>query len=198
MDVPKSKVVLLGQSTVGKTSFASRVKHDWFHQVVESTIGCEFFGCDYTKDDFECKFLIWDTAGAENFQTFTPQFCRNAHIALVFYDLTDVSTANSLDKWIKFLDSNDPEGKQCEVIIVPTKVDLWNKEEKPPIVIVSAEKRVVHIADPISSKTNEGILALLNRMADIITAKRKIVPKLTPTVVKISSEKKNKEDCCRA
>ena len=69
---------------------------------IESTISCEFFAKTYTfPDDTSIKFLIWDTSGQEVFRTFTPQFCRAAYLALIFYDVGTTDDENKLVKTIK-------------------------------------------------------------------------------------------------
>ncbi len=186
--VHKPKVVLLGDSTVGKTSFASRAKHDSFVLDVSATIGCEFFSCDHTNGTDEFRFLIWDTAGQEVFRTFTPQFCRNTAIALIFYDLSDLSTCTSLQEWITISDPGS------DVIIVPTKLDLFTGEGIPPLPVIDGQGRTVHIAKPTSSKTNTGIDDLLTQMAHVVLQRGK--SKTSANSVSITTIRKRPGKCC--
>jgi small GTP-binding protein len=171
MSCLKPKVVLLGNTSTGKTSFANRVKYGYFMGDMSSTIGCEFFGLDYmskTPGMPEVKWSIWDTAGQEIFRSFTPQFCRGASLALIFYDITDPKTAESVGEWIEMLDNQDPTGTMCEVIVVPTKSDLYEgKLDEDLFMVATSEKRPVYNARPISSKKDINIDVLLEQMVRI-------------------------------
>ena len=169
--VHKPKVVLLGESTVGKTSFASRVKHNSFVPDVDATIGCEFFSCEHiTPDGTEFRFLVWDTAGQEVFRAFTPQFCRRTAVALLFYDLSDLNTATYLQEWITL---SDPA---CDIVIVPSKSDLCIGNSAPDLTDLTdltGDGRRLHHAKPISSKNNTGIKELLEQISEISLSREK-------------------------
>lgn len=155
----KHKVVLLGESGVGKTTCGHRMKFNKFLSHTDSTIGCEFFSKTIKYDNKDRTFLIWDTSGQEIFRTFTPQFTRNSKLALLFIE--SVSSQKQVNKqlsdWTKLTPSDTP------ILIVPTKIDLiandnvdW-KIESPN-----------YLAKPISAKDNVNIESLLNQMAEII------------------------------
>jgi small GTP-binding protein len=173
MTVQKLKVVLLGNTSVGKSSFANLVKYGHFTENMSSTIGCEFVTLDYaskTPGIPEVKWLIWDTAGQEIFRSFTPQFCRGASLAMIFYDITNPKTAESVCEWIEMLDYQDPTGAMCEVIVVPTKLDLYDgKLNEESLMVATSEKRPVYHARPISSKTGTNIDVLLEQMTEIVS-----------------------------
>lgn len=155
----KHKVVLLGESGVGKTTCGHRMKFNKFLSSTESTIGCEFFSKTVNHNNKDITFLIWDTSGQEIFRTFTPQFSRNSRLALLF-----IESANSqnqverqIKEWTKLIPPNVP------LLIVPTKIDLIPKytvdwQITPPN----------YLAKPISAKDNVNIEPLLNQMVDII------------------------------
>jgi GTPase SAR1 family protein len=151
------------------------VKYGNFMMDVSSTIGCEFFGLDYvskTPGMPKVKWSIWDTAGQEIFRSFTPQFCRGASLALIFYDIADPKTAESVGEWIEMLDNQDPTGTLCEAIVVPTKSDLYEgKLDEDLLMIATSEKRCVHNARPISSKKDINIDVLLEQMVGIASKK---------------------------
>jgi small GTP-binding protein len=181
MTVKKLKVVLLGNTSVGKSSFANLVKYGYFTTDMSPTVGCEFCTLDYaskTPGIPDVKWMIWDTAGQEIFQSFTPQFCRGASLAMVFYDITDPKTGESVDDWIKMLDYQDPTGTMCEVIVVPTKLDIYDgKLDEESLMVATSEKRPVHHARPISSKTYTNIDVLLEQMM--------IVSKFLPSICEV-------------
>ena len=170
MSIKSYKVVLLGDSGVGKTCLANRIKFRRFPTRIESTIGCEFFAKTYTfPDNTSIKFLIWDTSGQEVFKTFTPQFCRGAYLALIFYDVGTTDDENKLVKSIKDWISFAPES--CTILTVPTKHDALGSTQKPRRLsdkMFVDTSRDVHVAKPTSAKADTGIDELLTQMAEIL------------------------------
>jgi Ras-related protein Rab-6A len=184
------KIVLLGESTVGKTSFANMIKNGFFVEEMEPTIGCEFFGVTHLYDNTNVRFLIWDTAGHEKFKTFTSQFSRKASIALIFYDLTSTDTIKSLDSWLDFI----PE--YTDVLIVPSKSDLYPENYVlPNLDIYNPKNCNVHYSCPISSKTGNNIDAILDQMAKILIGKNIINNSDMSSTVAITN-KISKKSCC--
>lgn len=170
MSTKSYKVVLLGDSGVGKTCLANRIRFRRFPTGTESTIGCEFFAKTYTfPDDTSIKFLIWDTSGQEVFRVFTPQFCRSAYLALIFYDVGTTDDENKLVKTIKDWMSFIPES--CTILIVPTKHDALGSGQEPRRLsnkMFVDTSRDVHVAQPTSAKADTGIDELLSQMAEIL------------------------------
>lgn len=83
------KVVLLGESAVGKSSLVLRFVKREFHEFQESTIGAAFLTQTVQiNDDTTVKFEIWDTAGQERYHSLAPMYYRGAQAALVVYDIT--------------------------------------------------------------------------------------------------------------
>ena len=85
------KVVLLGESGVGKTSIISRFINNVFGENIISTTGASYAGKTMTFDEFErnaIKFEIWDTAGQEQYRSLTKIFYKDAAAAILVYDIT--------------------------------------------------------------------------------------------------------------
>ena len=85
------KVVLLGESGVGKTSIISRFINNVFGENISSTTGASYAGKTMTFDEFEgkaIKFEIWDTAGQEQYRSLTKIFYKDAAAAILVYDIT--------------------------------------------------------------------------------------------------------------
>ena len=83
------KLVLLGESSVGKSSIALRFVKDQFEDFRESTIGAAFLTQTVRRDEnTTVKLEIWDTAGQERYKSLAPMYYRNAHCAIVVYDIT--------------------------------------------------------------------------------------------------------------
>ena len=167
MSIISFKVVLLGNTGVGKTSLAYRIKFNSFNSNTDSTVGCEFFAYTHIfSDESKVKFLIWDTSGQEVFKTFTPQFCRNASLGLIMYDMTLVNDTliESLKTWINFTPQD------CIILIVPTKQDIpiINNSSKMNKESFSDISREIHFAQPTSSKMNIGFPELLDKIGCLL------------------------------
>ena len=167
MSIRSFKVVLLGDTGVGKTSLAYRIKFNSFNSETDSTVGCEFFAYTYIfSDETKMKFLLWDTSGQEVFKTFTPQFCRNASLGLIMYDmaLEDDNIIENIKSWINCT----PE--DCIILIVPTKHDIYiiNNFKKMNEESFSDISREIHFAQPTSSKNNTGLTELLDKVGCLL------------------------------
>merc|ERR1712070_470664 len=90
------KVVLIGDSGVGKSNLLTRFTRDEFKQDSKSTIGVEFATKTITVDKKVIKAQIWDTAGQERYRAITSAYYRGAVGALLVYDITKASTFESV------------------------------------------------------------------------------------------------------
>lgn len=97
------KLVLLGESAVGKSSLVLRFVKGQFHEYQESTIGAAFLTQTVCLDDTTVKFEIWDTAGQERYHSLAPMYYRGAQAAIVVYDLTNPDTFSRAKTWVKEL-----------------------------------------------------------------------------------------------
>lgn len=94
------KLVLLGESAVGKSSLVLRFVKGAFHEFQESTIGAAFLTQTVVLDDTTVKFEIWDTAGQERYHSLAPMYYRGAQAAIVVYDITNADTFTRAKSWV--------------------------------------------------------------------------------------------------
>ncbi|CAM9290950.1 ras-related protein Rab-5A-like [Lampetra fluviatilis] len=97
------KLVLLGESAVGKSSLVLRFVKGQFHEFQESTIGAAFLTQTVSLDDTTVKFEIWDTAGQERYHSLAPMYYRGAQAAIVVYDITNQDSFARAKTWVKEL-----------------------------------------------------------------------------------------------
>jgi len=97
------KLVLLGESAVGKSSLVLRFVKGQFHEFQESTIGAAFLTQTVCLDDTTVKFEIWDTAGQERYHSLAPMYYRGAQAAIVVYDITNADTFERAKSWVREL-----------------------------------------------------------------------------------------------
>ncbi|NXN34247.1 RAB17 protein, partial [Nycticryphes semicollaris] len=121
------KVVLLGSTSVGKSSLAYRyVKNDFKESL--PTVGCSFFTQTLNLEGTTTKFEIWDTAGQEKYHSVCHLYYRGAHAALLVYDITKRETFNRAKLWLRDLEK---EFLPDEIVIalVGNKTDLAAEQE---------------------------------------------------------------------
>lgn len=116
------KIVLIGESGVGKTNIVSRFITDTFISDSKSTIGVEFATHNMIIDGKKVKAQIWDTAGQERYRAITSAYYRGAVGAMLVYDLTSSLTFEPLDRWLRELRENAESN--IVVMLVGNKSDL--------------------------------------------------------------------------
>lgn len=165
----KPKVVLLGDSSVGKTSILKRLKFNSFDNLTTSTIGCEFFAKDFLVGEKKVKLLIWDTAGQEVFRCFTSNFLRGAKIVLIVYSVNSKESFLNLENWI-----NETEKmKNLSIVIVGSKSDLKNEISENEIDELknklnnNISDKNIYFYKNVSSKEMINIKELFNFIAEI-------------------------------
>ena len=118
------KIILIGDSGVGKSNILSRYVNNYFSESSKSTVGVEL-GCKIEEiNGTKVKVQIWDTAGQERYKSITQTYYKGAKGALIVYDISRKESFNSIDKWIGDLKEYGEENV-C-VILVGNKCDLEN------------------------------------------------------------------------
>ncbi|KAI8355660.1 Vps21 late endosomal rab small monomeric GTPase [Blakeslea trispora] len=122
------KLVLLGESAVGKSSLVVRFVNREYSESREPTIGAAFLTQKCTVDERTVKFEIWDTAGQERFHSLAPMYYRNAQAAVVMYDITKAPTLDKAKGWVKELQRQ--ANSQIVIALVGNKLDLVEDNEE--------------------------------------------------------------------
>ncbi|XP_010927595.2 ras-related protein RABA5c [Elaeis guineensis] len=121
------KVVIIGDSAVGKSNLLSRYARNEFNLHSKATIGVEFQTQTLDIEGKEVKAQIWDTAGQERFRAVTSAYYRGAFGALVVYDISRRSTFDSVPRWLHELDTHSDT--TVARMLVGNKCDLANIRE---------------------------------------------------------------------
>uniref|UniRef100_A0A0N5AN57 small monomeric GTPase n=1 Tax=Syphacia muris TaxID=451379 RepID=A0A0N5AN57_9BILA len=119
------KLVLLGESAVGKSSLVLRFVKGQFHEYQESTIGAAFLTQTLCVDDTTVKFEIWDTAGQERYHSLAPMYYRGAQAAIVVYDITNQESFAKAKNWVKELQRQ--ASPNIVIALAGNKADLANR-----------------------------------------------------------------------
>ncbi|XP_020624206.1 ras-related protein Rab-7L1-like [Orbicella faveolata] len=121
------KVIIIGDATVGKTSFVQRYVHNHPRREYKPTVGVDFaLKVIRLSDDTTVRLQLWDIAGQERFTSMTRVYYKGAAACVIMFDLTSQQTFNSTIKWKRDLDKKCtlPNGKTIPCILVGNKSDL--------------------------------------------------------------------------
>ena len=121
------KLVLIGDSGVGKTNILSRYINNEFSYSSKSTVGVEFGSKIIKTNDKLIKIQIWDTAGQERYKSITSAYYKGAKGAFVVYDITRRDTFMNVDKWIGELKSTGNE--DVFILLIGNKSDLEQERQ---------------------------------------------------------------------
>ncbi|MFQ6123455.1 MAG: Rab family GTPase [Candidatus Heimdallarchaeota archaeon] len=160
------KIVVIGDSAVGKTSLSMRYSDNSFQYEYIKTIGSNFFVRDLYVEEWRTRLLIWDLAGDELFGRVRPIFYQGSFGALVVFDITRRSTFDHLEGWLEELRANIEW--DVPIILAANKVDCDNWElTKAEIKAYSQKKAFPFYLT--SAKTDQNVAAAFNRLATEIT-----------------------------
>ena len=197
------KILILGDSSVGKTSLLLKYTDGYFPTIYVATIGVEYKIKKITINNININLQIWDTAGQERFRSITQSFIKGADGILYVYDITQKKTFDDLKTWIS---QSEESAEGFKKIIVGNKVDL--EEER----VISKEKLKKFCDDrniqgfEVSAKIGKNLSECFEALAKLIVGdKTKDELIQTYTIVSkgrgvsINSKKKDKKDkkkCC--
>jgi small GTP-binding protein len=185
---PLLKLLLIGESSVGKSCLLLRYADNKFQESFFTTVGIDFKVRAVTVDNLKVRLQVWDTAGQEKFRTITKAYYRGAHGILLVFDVSNADTFAQCQGWMNSISENlsDP----VVIVLVGNKCDLVDKIEV-------TEKEAKTWADGMdvlyfqtSALNGEGIKEMVYELLEI-------VPRVhEPLCGPIVEETEKKSVCC--
>ena len=196
------KVIVLGDSNVGKSAFIIRFCENKFEIDSLSTIGLDTKTKFITRKNQKIQLQIWDTAGQERFRSIAKSCYKGAHGILLFYDVTNLETFKHIKNWITDIKNkiNKPVD-QIALYVLGNKCDLPEEDKK-----VDNEDKVklkeefgleiMEVSAKIDKNVNESMIALVDKMLELGLGIKK-GEEDEEEGQKLKANKTNKmKDCC--
>ena len=170
------KVVLLGDTNVGKTSILQRYAKDTFRVDLDTTVGPQFMSKLVSIDgtDSTLKLQIWDTAGQEKYRSVAPIYYRDASAAICVFDVTNKLSLEAAEKFVADLRQYAPS--HLILALAGNKCDMYDKEE---VTIEEGQdfrrQHSIEIFQQTSAKENTGIDELFQKIAKRINENKEVI-----------------------
>jgi len=191
------KVVLIGDSGVGKSCLIQRFVDNKFTGKVLPTLSSSFFTKNLSIGGKQVSLHIWDTAGQEAYKSLAKMYFIDACIAILVYDITRLKSFESIQNyWLEELTNNTDEN--VVLGLAGNKCDLYNEEQVPEKDARELATKIKAIFSTTSCKDGIGIDELFEKCAKQYLENNKI--KLEENTIKIDNkkdEKTEKKGCCK-
>lgn len=161
------KILIIGESNVGKSSLLLRFTDDVFDPSLAATIGVDFKVKTLTVDGNKAKLAIWDTAGSERFRTLTPSYYRGAQGAILVYDVCNYNTFQKLDHWLAELETYCTRNNVVKML-VGNKIDRHENRVVTKEQGMSYARKHSMLFIEASAKTKDGVQCAFEELVEKI------------------------------
>ncbi|EKE38386.1 hypothetical protein ENUP19_0061G0025 [Entamoeba nuttalli] len=186
------KILMIGESSVGKTSLVKRYCEGMFLEEMMSTVGIDFEFKELKIGETPVKLQIWDTAGQERFHNVTSSYFRGTHGCIIVYDVNKLETFEKLNYWIEEYRDEQPNS---EIIIVGNKIDKEMKVLESSAIQFANTRKARHYLS--SAKTGQNVEEIFQDLAESILQNKKLIALLNEAnqITTISPIQEN-SSCC--
>ena len=188
------KIVLLGDTAVGKSCLTVRFVRNEYSEFQEPTIGAAFLAKNINYQGQNLKLEIWDTAGQERYRSLAPMYYRGAKAAVVVYDITKKDTLTGAKSWVTELQKKQAD---CIIILVGNKCDLREPGgvNRDDVREYARDHHLIHIES--SAKTGYNVEKIFNIICKEILAQPLEEEEATVTInSEISTIYSKSNNCC--
>ncbi|XP_002161131.2 ras-related protein Rab-3B [Hydra vulgaris] len=175
------KLLIIGNSSVGKTSFLFRYSDDSFTSAFVSTVGIDFKVQTVFRNDKRIKLQIWDTAGQERYRTITTAYYRGAMGFILMYDVTNEESFKAVADWAGQVKTYSWDNTQ--VVLVGNKCDM---DEERAVTYEQGKKLSEQLGFPFfetSAKDNINVRAAFDKLVDVICDRMTDTIDTDPTLI---------------
>ena len=156
------KIIIIGDSGVGKSSLLKRAVQNRFDESYQATIGFEFLLMHYKINELKFKLQIWDTCGQEMYRSLVQGFYRNTSLAIIVYDVNNPKSFEGLEVWLK--DLRQQTEQEIPIFIVVNKSDMEKKVPTEDAKIFSTSNRTKYFAE-CSARSGYNVKEIFNEAA---------------------------------
>ena len=203
-DMITYKILILGDSSVGKTTFIVRFCEGKFEEDSLTTIGLDSKVKFISRQDKKIQLQIWDTAGQERFRSLSKSWYKGADGILLMYDISNYDSFKHIKNWINDIKTNiSIPFEKLALIVIGHKSDLPDeKREVDKNDIQTFENshgiKIIEASAKIDKNVNESMIALIDKMLELGVGKIKTGEEDEDDNKKLSLKKtkKKKGDCC--
>ena len=189
---PTYKVLLLGDSSVGKTCFLKRYIDNTFQDAYLSTIGFDFKFKNVTlKDGKKVKIQLWDTAGQERFRTIAKSYYKGAHGIVLIYDVTSKRTYENIRKWLNQI--KEEASSRISIILVANKIDC---EEEREVTKEEGENLAKTSGLTLFEASAKDSINVNESFQDLIEKISEKYANINSNTTKLNNSKNEKKGCC--
>ena len=196
------KILILGDSSVGKTSLLLKYADGYFPTIYVATIGVEYKIKKININGADINLQIWDTAGQERFRSITKNFMKGADGIMYVYDITQKSSFDNLKSWIR---SSEESTEGFKKLIAGNKSDLEIDRviQKESLIKYCEDKNIKGLE--VSAKTGSKVNEAFETLARLIIgkmSKEEIIKKYSEIArdrglsINDKENKKEKKKCC--
>jgi small GTP-binding protein len=158
------KIILIGDSGIGKTSIINRYIHNSFNDKYICTIGVDFMMKTMNIEETQIKLQVWDTAGMERYKQLTTSYYKGSHSAIIVFDLTNKSSFDNVEYWLNLFYENSNPIFQKYVMLIGNKADMVDSIKVTPDMIEAFIKdRNIQYAE-CSARTGENISSVFESL----------------------------------
>ena len=189
------KIMILGNTSVGKTSFIIKYTENTFQEVYLSTIGIDYKIKKLTYNEQKYNLYIYDTTGEERFRSLSFNLIKFTEGVILMYDITNKSSFKSIPEWIE--SAREHKGENYPIIIIGNKIDL---EEKRKITTEEGENLAkkygldfFEISNKEDINIKEAIFTLFKKVLIYIEQKDM---KGNSSILSSDNSSSNKKSCC--
>ena len=189
------KILVVGDSTVGKTNFIRMFIENKFNQNYMTTSGIDLKTSSIEIKNKKIRVQLWDTAGQEKYKAITKNLFLKVQAALIVYDITNEETFNNLKTWVRSI--KDECGKQIQMLIIGNKNDL-NEErvvDKNIAMEYAKEEKIDYLET--SSKTGDNIQKAISLLCEKVLENTEFTNDFSFTLDATAISQKNKSKCCQ-